>query len=386
MKLATLPVAVVLSVSALAAVAYFGMGGRGRLQRADFPPVEIVDNAPEISKTGPYPKAVVGEDMHEFGSMEVGTKRSHEFKIFNDGDAPLVLAKGRTTCKCTLSEMENGNVAPGRSVVVTIEWEPLSVDEMFSQEAEILTNDPDNPSIRFAIRGKVHKMLQYYPPEGILLGDVNEDRPTESEIRLYSSVSDSFEITNIKGSIPQLSAVPHVITDGSIQEHGAKKGYLLKVTLAPGIPIGPFRGTLDIETDARDGESIEILVEGNRTGPLKLLARHGAIWSARSRTLSLGRFNADVGRKVTCDVFVSCGPTIDFALSDIEVSPQFIQVELKQDNKFKSPSRQRFELIVDIPAGSPTTVHSAANPAVIRAKTNHPDMPELVIHVQFVCL
>jgi len=386
MKLATLPVAVVFSVSALAAVAYFGMGGSGRLERADFPPVEVVDNAPKISETGPYPKAVVGEDMHEFGSMEVGTKRSHDFKIFNEGDAPLVLAKGRTTCKCTLSEMENGEVAPGRSVVVTIEWEPLSTDEMFSQEAEILTNDPENPSIRFAIRGKVHKMLQFYPPEGILLGDVNEDRPTESEVRLYSSVSGDFEITAIKGSIPQLTAEAHLISDGSIQEHGAKKGYLLKVSLAPGIPIGPFRGTLDVETDARDGESIEILVEGNRTGPLKLLARNGAIWSARSRTLTLGRFKSDTGRKVTCDVFVSSGAEINFELSDLEVKPAFIQVEFHQDNKFKSAGRQRFELIVDVPAGSPTTVHSAANPAVIRAKTNHPDMPELVINVLFVCL
>ena len=87
MKLGTLPVAVVFSVSALSAVAYFGMGSGGPLERTEFPPPAIEDNAPLISETGPYPSAVVGEDMFEFGSMEVGTKRSHEFKIFNEGEA-----------------------------------------------------------------------------------------------------------------------------------------------------------------------------------------------------------------------------------------------------------------------------------------------------------
>ena len=386
MKLGTLPVAVVFSIGALSAVAYFGIGMGGPLPKTEFPPQSIEDNAPVISETGPYPRAVCAENMHEFGSMEVGTKRSHAFKIFNDGDAPLVLAKGRTTCKCTLSDLENGEVAPGRSATVMIEWKPLSTDEMFSQEAEILTNDPENTSIRLAIRGKVHKMLQYYPPEGILLGDVNEDRPTESEVRVYSSVTDDFEITKIKGSIPQLTADPMLITDGSIQQHGAKRGYLIKVSLKPGIPIGPFRATLDVETNARDGESIEILVEGNRTGPFKLLARNGAIWTSRTRTLSLGRFKSVTGRKVSCDVYISGTDQLDFEFSDLEVSPKFMQVSLERDLKFKGQGRQRFQLLVDIPAGSPPSVHSASSPAVIRAKTNHPDLPELVLHVQFVCL
>ena len=185
---------------------------------------------------------------------------------------------------------------------------------------------------------------------------------------------------------PQLKAEAQLITDGSIQEHGAKRGYLIKVSLKPGISIGPFRGTLDVETDARDGESIEILVEGNRPGPFKLLARDGAIWSSRSRVLSLGRFKTKTGRKVACDVYVSGSDELAFELSDFEITPKFMQVSFERDLKFKSTGRQRFQLVVDIPAGSPTSVYTGSNPAVIRAQTNHPDMPELVIRVQFVCL
>src|SRR5579872_2905137 len=58
---------------------------------------------PPVSKTGPYPKAVIEETEFEFGRMEVGEERSHAFIIRNEGEAPLLLKKGKTTCKCTMS-------------------------------------------------------------------------------------------------------------------------------------------------------------------------------------------------------------------------------------------------------------------------------------------
>ena len=49
------------------------------------------------------PKAVVvNSEHHDFGSMDRNEHGTHAFVIRNDGDAPLTLVTGKTTCKCTV--------------------------------------------------------------------------------------------------------------------------------------------------------------------------------------------------------------------------------------------------------------------------------------------
>src|SRR5579859_1602904 len=61
------------------------------------------DSAPPVATSGPQPKAVIDQTEFDFGRMEVGEERQHEFTISNEGQAPLVLKKGKTTCQCTIS-------------------------------------------------------------------------------------------------------------------------------------------------------------------------------------------------------------------------------------------------------------------------------------------
>ncbi len=57
--------------------------------------------------------------MYEFGVMELYETGKHEFVFKNTGEAPLVLQKGSTTCKCTLSQLEDCSIQPGEERVVT---------------------------------------------------------------------------------------------------------------------------------------------------------------------------------------------------------------------------------------------------------------------------
>src|SRR5262245_52451963 len=47
----------------------------------------------------------VDEPVYNFGTMQRGTTKSHEFVVHNIGDAPLTLANGGTTCKCTIGDV-----------------------------------------------------------------------------------------------------------------------------------------------------------------------------------------------------------------------------------------------------------------------------------------
>ncbi|MCG8583169.1 MAG: DUF1573 domain-containing protein, partial [Pirellulales bacterium] len=61
---------------------------------------------------GPQPKAVAVEPSFDFGSMMGGDKGRHEFVIRNDGEYPLQLAKGKTSCKCTISDLPVTKLEP----------------------------------------------------------------------------------------------------------------------------------------------------------------------------------------------------------------------------------------------------------------------------------
>ena len=63
--------------------------------------------------TSGRPVAVAEDTTFDFGVMDPLTSGTHKFVIRNKGTAPLKLAKGPTSCKCTLGTVANGYLEPG---------------------------------------------------------------------------------------------------------------------------------------------------------------------------------------------------------------------------------------------------------------------------------
>ena len=102
------------------------------------------------------PRAVVvNGERHDFGTMDRLAQGEHAFQIHNDGDAPLELQLGKTTCKCTLGELADSKLEPGQTTTVTLTWQVKTGEEMFEQNAEIITNDPHLNPILLIILGNV---------------------------------------------------------------------------------------------------------------------------------------------------------------------------------------------------------------------------------------
>ena len=53
------------------------------------------------------PLAEVKEPNYQFGAMQRGTTKSHEFVFRNTGHSPLTLRVGSTTCKCTIGNVSD---------------------------------------------------------------------------------------------------------------------------------------------------------------------------------------------------------------------------------------------------------------------------------------
>ncbi|MEA3458245.1 MAG: DUF1573 domain-containing protein, partial [Candidatus Thermoplasmatota archaeon] len=116
----------------------------------------------------PLPKVVVDNEVFDFGTMDKSGRSSHDFVVSNAGQLPLILIKGKTTCKCTMAKLEKESVMPGESTKINIEWTARDYAGPFEQVATIQTNDPRRPEIELKIKGMTTTMLQFLPDELVL--------------------------------------------------------------------------------------------------------------------------------------------------------------------------------------------------------------------------
>lgn len=63
---------------------------------------------------------------HNFGTFQRGDKepRTHKFEFTNEGDAPLVLTRSSSSCKCIEVRLPKRPIAAGQSGVVEVIYTP----------------------------------------------------------------------------------------------------------------------------------------------------------------------------------------------------------------------------------------------------------------------
>ena len=149
--------------------------------------------------------SVEGGREFDFGVMERGTTKSHAFVVRNEGRGPLTLEKGETSCKCTLSELTNGSLAPGESTEIKLEWTPKEFEPLFHQTAEIRTNDPLTPILMLTIRGKVIESVRA-SPEAVALGSIPLNKPTRTEVKLFNYNEKPLEVTEIEWALEEVAS------------------------------------------------------------------------------------------------------------------------------------------------------------------------------------
>ena len=150
-------------------------------------------------RTGPKVVVVNGTDF-DFGVGQRQGAMNHTFVIRNDGDEPLKLEKGTTTCKCTLSDLKTGDVPPGGTADVRLDWKLVTLGEQFRQTAEIHTNDPRRPTISLTVHGTVTDLVRLEPSD-VVLSNVSANDGASATLHLYGfKVKDlqvlSHEFTN----------------------------------------------------------------------------------------------------------------------------------------------------------------------------------------------
>ena len=334
------------------------MAGPG-IGPVDEPPVEPgaapkgeLANPFEMPTVGPFAKAEVTERKHAFGSMAVGDKGSHDFVIKNVGEAVLKLAKGPSTCKCTLSQLQTDSIAPGESTIVKLEWELKEAKEEFSQQAAIWTNDPTlwvdterkDGGIILEITGSVEPPFVVYP-DTISLGTLSETEPHEFKVAIYSRVHADLNPQLAKISAEYLKAEIVPMTEEELKEMKAKSGAVLKGIIRAEMPLGEVSETIVLTSPKSAGNEVTLSIAGRREGPFQLAGR---AWDKRHGSVRLGEFKASEGKKVTISLYSSeKDEPVTFEVGDQD--PAEMKVAIRLDEEKGVPGQVRRYIDIEIP-------------------------------------
>ncbi|MEW4526502.1 DUF1573 domain-containing protein [Maioricimonas sp. JC845] len=332
----------------------------------------------EIPEEGPFAKVEVDVLEHDFDRMLLGETGSFVFKFKNVGEAPMKLAKGRTQCKCTLSDLAREEVPPGEVGEVELKWTPVAPATEFTKQAQILTNDPDQPVVTLTITGGVYERIAVDPGRTWTLGVIPENDTARFDGLIYSQLDEEMEIESVETSTDALTITYEKLSGEQLEQVNGLSGYRIFGELEPRVSIGRFTESFTIATNLEDVEPINLSVTGNRIGPFSIV---GPNWYAGQTLIDLGKSAADKGKTSKLSIFISpFGETLKFF--DVEADPEFLKVSLNKDENFESESRERYILEIEVPPGSPTGDWRVPDTGTIRVKSNHPEVPSFEFNVE----
>jgi hypothetical protein len=342
---------------------------------------------PELAPPdAPQPKLRVDAQQFDFGRMDRSTTMSHDFVFTNEGDSPLTLVAGETTCKCAVSELANDIVAPGDSTTVTIEWTAKTDGDIFRQSANILTNDPRQRRVELTVSGKITDSVRV-EPSSLVFSRLLAGSEQSAQVRVLSFLSDDFDIVGKKFVREELGDLFSVdqqeLSSDELQASGALAGILLTVTAKPGLPLGNFEQELELATNLPDRTRLTIPIRGRVAGELSII---GPGWNRKRGMLSFGTVDRDKGALARLLIMVrgADGQTIEITTQ--RVTPAELQVTLGEPKPLKGGRIIQVPLTIAVPPGTPPMVHfdeQHGGLGEILLKTNHPRDKELRLKVRF---
>jgi len=344
--------------------------------------------AKAVPKSGePQPRVHVDEDRYDFGAMDAEARGRHAFRFHNLGEAPLTLEAGPTTCKCTASIIGRDVLAPGEWTDVVVEWTGKNYSGSFTQTATIITNDPQRSRVTLTITGRVVRAVRV-EPQSVVFSRITSGEPASATFRVLGFRNKPLQLLDWQFQRKETADLFEVSFQ-PLSEEELKKyedvtcGFLGRLTVKPGLPLGAFRQELVINTDSSVAPQITVPIRGVVGSEVSVV---GPGWMEDLGVLRLGTVSSQMGLERTVLIRVG-GPLRDrVKLKVLKVQPDLLQVQLGQPRQLSDTDATITPLTIRIPPGSPPADHwgSTRGPlGEILLETNHPKAPQLKILVSF---
>jgi hypothetical protein len=333
----------------------------------------------------PTPRLEIQESRYDFGSLDIASSGSHDFVLANGGDGPLKLMAGPTSCRCATSKLERKDVPPGGSTKVTVTWKSTEKIGHYEQTAQIVTNDPDRPTVTLTVAGRITAMAHVTPSE-LTFSQIAATETATAQTRLLSFLERPLRVLGREWSDPTTAKYFDVSVEPlpkeDLQEWAAKSGALATVTVKPGMPSGPFRQTLTLRTNLEQMPRLTLSIQGTVASEIAVV---GPGWDADTETLTLGVISRGVGLKHRLLLVVRGAARREVTFRVSRVAPEFLKVGFGPRGEINDGKVVETPLLIEIPPGSPMVNRLGSEEqglGEILLETTHPQVRSLRILVQ----
>lgn len=333
----------------------------------------------ERDALGPRPRIVVPQPVYDFGRMNPLTMGTHDFEIRNEGNAPLELTPGTTTCKCTLSKITRRAIPPGESGTVRLTWNSGRKHRVYSHGATIHTNDIFKETIDLRIEGTVHVLLATSPEE-LVLPRVEPDAPAAIHSVIYSQIWEAFSIEDVSCSLEGATLQIEAADDQTLGSLEAKSGHHITVTVPGGLPPGHFQGEVHLKVlpkGSTESESLDVPLSGN---VIRRLAVYGpGIDSTGTVDMGILALRQGLKRRLLMKVR---DHRPDIVIKGIEAGPDFLQVNVTP-HRAATEATGLYYLEIVIPDDAPECAFRGSKLGQIRLAIDHPRIENLTLKARF---
>jgi hypothetical protein len=345
---------------------------------------------PSAGSPAAGPALALEEEEHDFGKVETDTVGRHEFVLANRGDQPLILSRKKSSCGCCTCACEArlpGEIPPGESAAVILEWKIRKYTGAFRQSETLETNDPDRPEVTLAVTGRVTPAVRVVPTR-LVFSRVPAGEPATGEVRLYGYRAQPLQILGHELLDPATAegfkvACERLPAGEVAEEREALSGCLLRVEVQPGLAAGPFRQQIVLRTNVDSVAAVEIPVQGIAGSQIAIA---GFGWDEQTGVLTLGTIAAAKGTERKFQIVVRGPHAGEVNPRPVRIVPDLLQVEVGQGKQFAEGAVVQIPLMIRIPPGSPPANYlgtRADELGQIVLETGHPQQPELEIPVRF---
>lgn len=328
-----------------------------------------------MEPAGPYPIAVIEDHVHEFGNMEPHQQREHSFVIRNDGSAPLKIRAGESSCKCTIGKVESEVIPPGGQSNIVLSWHTTTETKLFAHEAEVLTNDPQNPVLVCRVQGTVLQRIEASPKSFTFAG-VSPGETSEMTVAITSQVWDHFELSDLSTSLIEITHDVRPMTDQEKADRKAKVGYLVTVKLPSDLPRGSFSDQLrmQLKPAGQSAQFFELPISGR---VLRRVSVYGNGINSYG-VMNLGRVPVGKGIKKSFIVKIRDeDPRLE--VKKMETVPDFVKVRFEQSD-YQVPGLYRMD--VEVPKDAPSSFYPASQ-GRLHVEFVNPRFEDLELSVEF---
>ncbi|NTW31975.1 MAG: DUF1573 domain-containing protein [Bacteroidetes bacterium] len=118
-------------------------------------------NAQPITTSEPSPNTVsdgaeitFSKKAHDFGTVQIGSEGSCEFKFTNTGKGPLILSNVTATCGCTVPSWPKEPILPGKTGTIKVNYTKMDKVGTFNKQITVFSNTKEG-NVVLTVKGNV---------------------------------------------------------------------------------------------------------------------------------------------------------------------------------------------------------------------------------------